>query len=245
MMPEFTKVTWSEPSRRERPMQGFWPHSVQKRYLGSTEKHTVSFMCFSLLFFFARFAHRRQNKYNCNNNKKNLKCGQKSHGLPFLRMDGDGPRLIQSFRYDHWAVRTIQTGNFDEIETVVCPIQVSWWTDGGKKAITGWANTSFIDPHEHQTCEGYARTHIVKLIRRFSQTNPRKTIRLMMHKSFFQVLTGLKQQQWNKTTCTLSDKMNQFTRKKIITACYWIALKQENSMIHLLSFAPLIERHML
>lgn len=135
MMPEFTKVTWSEPSRRERPMQGFWPHSVQKRYLGSTEKHTVSFMCFSfLLFFFARFAHRRQNKYNCNNNKKNLKCGQKSHGLPFLRMDGDGPRLIQSFRYDHWAVRTIQTGNFDEIETVVCPIEVSWWTDGGKKS---------------------------------------------------------------------------------------------------------------
>lgn len=32
-------------------MQGFWPHSVQKRYLGSTEKHTVSFMCFSFLFF--------------------------------------------------------------------------------------------------------------------------------------------------------------------------------------------------
>lgn len=115
---------------------------------------------------------------------------------------------------------------------------------GGKKAITGWANTSFIDPREHQTCEGYARTHIVKLIRRFSQTNPRKTIRLMMHKSFFPVLTGLKQQKWNKTTCTLSDKINQFTRKKIITACYWIAPKQENSIIHLLSFAPLIERHM-
>lgn len=40
-----------------------------------------------------------------------------------------------------------------------------------KKAITGCANTSSIDPHEHKIHEGYALTHIVKLIL-LSQTNP-------------------------------------------------------------------------
>lgn len=45
VMPELTKVTWSEPSRRERPMQGFCPHSLQKRYLaGSRTQHTTSNM---------------------------------------------------------------------------------------------------------------------------------------------------------------------------------------------------------
>ena len=45
VMPELTKVTWSEPSRRERPMQGFCPHSLQKRYLaGGHTQHTISNM---------------------------------------------------------------------------------------------------------------------------------------------------------------------------------------------------------
>lgn len=38
MTPELTRVTWSEPSRRERPIQGIFPHSVQKRNLHLKEK---------------------------------------------------------------------------------------------------------------------------------------------------------------------------------------------------------------
>lgn len=42
MTPELTRVTWSEPSRRERPMQGTFPHSVQKRYLDEKWKRWMS-----------------------------------------------------------------------------------------------------------------------------------------------------------------------------------------------------------
>lgn len=67
---------------------------------------------------------------------------KKSHGLPFLWMYSDGPRLIKSFRYDHWTVCTIQTGDFYEIETMVCPIQVSCFLKKKrKKAIARCANT--------------------------------------------------------------------------------------------------------
>lgn len=46
--------------------------------------------------------------------------------LPLLRMRCNGPRLIQTFRYDHRAICTIQTGDFYQVETVVCPVQVSY-----------------------------------------------------------------------------------------------------------------------
>lgn len=40
-------------------------------------------------------------------------------------MHRNGPGLVQTFRYDHRAIGTIQTGDFYQIETVVCPVQVS------------------------------------------------------------------------------------------------------------------------
>lgn len=93
---------------------------------------------------------------------------------------------------------------------------------GKKKAITGWANTSFIDPHEHRTCEGDARAHIVKLIRRFSQTNPPKNdpvgdAQLFLSGFNWLKTTGMKEK--SKQTCTLLHKIKQFTRQRIITAC--------------------------
>lgn len=40
-------------------------------------------------------------------------------------MHRDGPGLVQTFRYDHRAICTVQTRDFYQIETVVCPVQVS------------------------------------------------------------------------------------------------------------------------
>lgn len=54
-----------------------------------------------------------------------MKCVCFLSGLPLLWMHSNGPRLIEAFRYDHWAIGAVQTGDFYQIETMVCPVQVS------------------------------------------------------------------------------------------------------------------------
>ena len=39
-------------------------------------------------------------------------------------MDGDGPGLVQALGYDHGTVSAVQTGDLDQVETVVGPVQV-------------------------------------------------------------------------------------------------------------------------
>lgn len=157
MMPEFTKVTWSEPSRRERPMQGFWPHSVQKRYLGSrraAQKNTPIVLC--VLFLHTLPTGGKINTTVTTTAKKKKSEMRTKELRPTLSVDGrrwpEADPVLQiwplsgthhsdgKFRWD-WNRGRSNTG---------------FLVDGreGKKAITGWVNTSFIDPHEHQTCEG-------------------------------------------------------------------------------------------
>lgn len=52
--------------------------------------------------------------------------GQPVHLLsPLLRVDSDGPGLVQTLGDDHIAERAIEPGDLDDIKALVCPVDVA------------------------------------------------------------------------------------------------------------------------
>lgn len=102
LMLTFTSTARLDPSRRDLSIRGYWPHSVQNRYL-----HTQRFI-------HAAHAH---------NKRQEVRVTQIS---PFLRMYSNGPRFVQSLGDDHISKRAIQSGHLNHIKALVCPIDVSY-----------------------------------------------------------------------------------------------------------------------
>lgn len=48
-----------------------------------------------------------------------------SSSLPLLRVDSDGPGLVQALGDDHIAERAIEPGHLDDIKALVCPVNVA------------------------------------------------------------------------------------------------------------------------
>lgn len=44
---------------------------------------------------------------------------------PSLRVDGDGPRLVQALRDHHIAEGAVEPSHLDHVKALICPVDVS------------------------------------------------------------------------------------------------------------------------
>lgn len=121
----FTSTIRSVPSRRDRSMRGYCPHSVQNRYLQGPQQCDHS-------------ALRQHPLLGLEDLKpfprQQLPPPQPPHAprmpptrisSPLLRVHSDGPRFVQALGDDHVAEGPVQPGHLNHIKALIRPVDVS------------------------------------------------------------------------------------------------------------------------
>lgn len=119
LMLTLTSTTRSVPSSRDRSIRGYWPHSVQNKYLGD-EVEVGS----------APRTWRKEGLDSVGQGdwaRPELEMGlaSLSSSLPLLWVDSDGPGLVQTLGDDHIAERAIESGDLDDVKALVRPVDVA------------------------------------------------------------------------------------------------------------------------